>query len=142
MYKPTPVEMTRAVDSEAFLFFLSSAIIRLRMMLNRQPSVPVYSAGITKVRIRGHSTCGKQAKIQGGLLFPTISPRSSLMYKKFPPLVILLYRPNQSEIIGPDLCTAHSPSAASCSECWSASLRGVVAGIGAGRWTLQCEEVL
>lgn len=72
MHTPAPVEMTSAVDSLASFFFLSSAIIKLLMILNRQSSVPVYSAGTTKVRILGHSTWGKQGKMQGLRIRPWI----------------------------------------------------------------------
>lgn len=78
MYKPAPVEMTSAVDSVAFLFFLSSAIIRILMILNRYSRVPVYSAGTTKVKILGQSTCGKhRARCKDCWFFSVSSPWSS-----------------------------------------------------------------
>lgn len=44
-------------------------------------------------------------------------------------VIILLFRPNQNEIMKHSLCTAHSFSGATCSECWSVFLREVAAGI-------------
>lgn len=57
-------------------------------MLNRESSIPVYSAGITKVRMRGHSTCGKQAKIQGGLFFSINFSLVLADLEKFTPLLL------------------------------------------------------
>lgn len=105
MYKPAPVEMTSAVDSSAFFFFLSSAINRILMILNRYFSVPVYSAGTTKVRILGHSTCGKRRQNESAACsFPLflpgphcVFPSSLENFLSF--VIILLFGPNQNEIM-------------------------------------------
>ena len=109
MYKPAPVEMTSAVDSLALFFFLSSAINRILMILNRYFSVPVYSAGTTKVRILGHSTCGKQRQdASAACSFPLFLPGPHCVFpsslENFLSLVIiLLFGSNQNESWNPSL---------------------------------------
>lgn len=125
MYKPAPVEMTSAVDSVALFFFLSSAIIRILMILNRYSRVSVYSAGTTKVRILGHSTCGKgRAGCKDCLFFPMIFLWFSLcvylwLRKKIFSLIILLLRPNQNEIIKQNHIRFQVLGLASAGQCFS-----------------------
>ena len=115
--------MTSAVDSLALFFFLSSAINRILMILNRYSSVPVYSAGTTKVRILGHSTCRKQRQgASAACFFPWFLSGPHCVFpsslENFLSLdLILLLGPNQNEIMKPSLWWAHSFSGATCHEC-------------------------